>query len=302
MRQDESTAHAHADHPTGRLFDAVVVGVDEDESTRDALALAQQLLSGDGELWLVYVELVEDKPASDSGAAWHAEMREYALQRLRTLRDQACSAAYVSCVEARSIRHGLHEFAVDQRADLLVVGTSRRDEASRTFLGDGTREVLEDPPCAVAVAPAGYGARAAAIRTVGVAYDGSPGSDRALGLARRLEAELNATLSVFEAVKPRCGVRDVSNIDGDDEQDVAQARMRIAALGGVDPHAESAEDAVDALRRFDACVDLLVVGPHRFTPLDRFLQRTTSQRLADAPTHPLLVLAAGGRVPGAGEA
>jgi nucleotide-binding universal stress UspA family protein len=68
-------------------------------------------------------------------------------------------------------------------------------------------------------------------------------------------------------------------------------RRRIAALGGV--HADaSVGDPVDELRQYGQSVDLLVIGSHKFGPIDRVLEESTSQRLADEPSSPLLVLAA----------
>src|SRR5512135_3235972 len=112
------------------------------ESALDALALAKRLVPDDGEVWLVYVELMGDRPWASS-AEWRAEMRGFAVKRLEMLRDEARIVGEVACVEARSIRRGLHEFAVSRGADVLVVGASRRDDVTRELLGDGTREVLE---------------------------------------------------------------------------------------------------------------------------------------------------------------
>ena len=39
-------------------------------------------------------------------------------------------------------------------------------------------------------------------------------------------------------------------------------------------------------------VDLLVIGSHRYRPIERVLEDTASQQLADEPSSPLLVLAA----------
>jgi nucleotide-binding universal stress UspA family protein len=46
----------------------------------------------------------------------------------------------------------------------------------------------------------GYAARARALDTIGVAYDGSPQSERALTVASELARERVAELSAFKAV------------------------------------------------------------------------------------------------------
>jgi nucleotide-binding universal stress UspA family protein len=273
------------------MFDRVVIGIDSYEAGEDAIALAKALLSGDGEVTLVYVEVLQSKPAPEADTRPDDEAQRFGLERLGRLRDEEQIAADISRIEAPSVRHGLHEFAAGQDADLLVIGAGRHDPVAHMFLGDETREVLEDPPCPVAVAPAGYSNHPRQIRKIGVAYNGSPESDWALALARKLTVEHHATLSAFEAVRAPAYARDVWNVEGEIDADVEKARQRIAALGDVEPHAEFADDAVAGLRRYGASVDLLVLGAHRYNPVDRLVERSTSQRLADEPPCPLLVLA-----------
>ena len=50
-----------------------------------------------------------------------------------------------------------------------------------------------------------------------------------------------------------------------------EARGRIAALGGV--HADASfDDVVDDLRQYGQSVDLLVIGSHKYGPIDRVLE------------------------------
>ena len=277
------------------MFERVVVGIDGYEAGRDAIALAKALLSGGGEVTLVYVEVLQSKPAPEADTRPDDEAQRFGLERLVRLRDEGQIAGEIARIQAPSVRRGLHEFAAGRGADLLVIGAGRHDPVAHMLLGDQAREVLEDPPCPVAVAPAGYSRCPNQIRNIGVAYDGSPGSDWALALARKLTAEHRATLSAFEAVRAPVYARDVWNVEGEIDDDVEKARQRIAALGGVEPHAGFADDAVEGLRRFAASVDLLVLGAHRYRPADRLVERSKSQRLADEPPCPLLVLASAER-------
>jgi len=187
------------------------------------------------------------------------------------------------------VRRGLHGFASSRRADLLVVGTSPPDDSSPVPLRDHVRDVLEDSPCAVAVAPLGYAAHVAAVRRIGVAYDGSNESEQALALGRRLAAERHAELSAFEAVPPPLYIHDPWNVEGETEEQVAQARRRIRMLTGLPAEVESG-DAADELARYSDSVDLLVIGAHKYRPIDHLLDGSTSQRLAGRASSPLLVL------------
>jgi nucleotide-binding universal stress UspA family protein len=182
------------------MFGNAIVGVKEIEASRDAIRLARVLTSADGDLTLPHVRVVASRPAPDSGAAGSAAKRRYAIERLAALRDESQLDAEVAHAEARDVRQGLHDLARARDADLLVIGASRADEIYRDLVGDEARELLNDPPCAVAVAPAGYCAHRAPLTTIGVAYDRAADSDHALAVARALAADAHARLSAFHAV------------------------------------------------------------------------------------------------------
>lgn len=251
------------------MFDNVVVGIDNYEAGRDALELAKQLVPPDGDMLLVFVQVVMRAPGPDTDPQWQLDERRRALERLASVRDDANADAQLLTVQAGSVARGLHE-AVRRHGDLLVIGASRRDEFERTFVGDDTRQVLQDAPSAVAVAPTGYATRLPSLDTIGVGYDGSPASEQALTVASTLARERGAELSAFEAVaEPMYASHPVSG--------------------------QASGDAAEALARYAASIDLLVVGSHEYRLRDRFSGGSTSQRLADSAACPLLVLGPGTR-------
>jgi nucleotide-binding universal stress UspA family protein len=75
---------------------------------------------------------------------------------------------------------------------------------------------------------------------------------------------------------------------------VDQARDRIAALGGVEPHAAYGMVA-EELALYSASLDLLVVGSRGYGPIGRLVHGSTSQKLARTARCPLLVLTRGAR-------
>ena len=272
------------------MFDNVVIGVDDYEAGRDAIELAKQLVSLDGELLLLYVEVVMRAPGPDTYPEWQLDDRRHALERLASVRDGAHAPAQLLTVQAGSVAGGLHE-AVRRQGDLLVIGASRRDEFERTFVGDDTRQVLQDAPSAVAVAPRGYAARVRSLDTIGVGYDGSPESEQALTVAGELARDRGAELSVFEAVAEPMYSSDPVSGQWALEARLEKAEEQLAELRDVDSHVATG-DAAQALARYAESVDLLVVGPHDYRVRDRFSGGSTAQRLADSLACPLLVLAA----------
>jgi nucleotide-binding universal stress UspA family protein len=278
------------------MFNDLIVGVGDYEAGRDAIALALQLVSGEGRLTLAYVEVVMVK--SPDRPVWQIRERQHAMDRLASLREEFRVDAQLVSVDARSVASGLHELAADAHADLLVIGASRRDDYERMFVTDEVREALENAPCAVAVAPIGYGTRPPVLRKIGAASDGSPESDHALAVARELAHAHGARLSEFEAVPAQVHVPDPQHDERElDERDLEAARGRIAKRGDVEPHAAIGDDAAEALAQYAADVDMLVLGSHRYRPTERFGFGSTAQRLAaDAPC-PLLVLSSAGPLP-----
>jgi nucleotide-binding universal stress UspA family protein len=272
------------------MFDHLVVGVrDEDETARDAIALGRELVSPRGTLTLLHVKVVGYEPADGALTAIDVEDRTRALERLPALAAACSVEAETAWVVARSVRRGLHRFATDHHADLLVVGTTKQDDLGRVFAGDDTVEVLSDAPVAVAVAPAGWSAPTTTLQRVGVGYDGSAGSERALAVARTLASERGARLSAFEAVREPISVHDVWDVEGEIADLVDAARRRLSASGDLEPEA-GAGDPADELARYGRSVDLLVLGGHRPEPADQLLGGSIAHRLADDAPCALLVL------------
>ena len=273
------------------MFEQIVIGVDEHEGGRDAIALAKKLVASNGKLILAFVYAGDPYVYRGASAAYEATERERALELLEAARAQAGIEAEVRYIGSTSVGRGLHEFAERQGADLLVLGSSRRSLLGRVLIGDDTRAALNGAPCAVAIAPAGYLNEPAVIREIGVGYDGSPESEHALRLARELAAEFDATLSAFEVVSlPRylfTGGR--APIDEPIEDFVNDARERIAGLGDVEAHAAYGRPA-EELALYSASLGLLIVGSRGYGPIGRLIHGSTSQQLAHTARCPLLVL------------
>ncbi len=270
------------------MFRRIVIGVDEREGGRDALALGARLIAPDGTLVFCHVH-VGDLFGRYTRAT---EDRDRALRDLRAVAAAAGVDGEARVVQSTTPGRGLHELAEEVDADLLVVGSTRRSLLGRVLIGDDTNASLNGAVCAVAVAPAGYVDAPGAITEVGVGYDGSPESEHALAVARDLAADFGATLSACEAIElPRdpftggTAAVDARTIDAL----IEEARTRIAALGDVEPHAAYGFPA-EELGLFSASVDLLVVGSRGYGPIGRLMHGSTSRHLAHTARSPLLVL------------
>lgn len=273
------------------MFKQIVVGVDEQEGSRDALALAQNLLAPEGELTLAYVYPGDAYVYGRATTEYEASQREHARQLLEKMCADTGVHANLRWREAPSVGRGLHELCEVIGADLLVVGSCRRGLLGRVLIGDDTRAALNGAPCAIAIAPAGYSRHPIAMREIGVAYNGSPESEDAVAVAKKLAAQCGAKLSAFEAVSlpTYAFLGGPVPLDGAPERLVDDARERIAKLGGVEPHAAYGLP-IEELALYSASLDLLVVGSRGYGPIGRLVHGSTSQELARTARCPLLAL------------
>jgi nucleotide-binding universal stress UspA family protein len=275
------------------MFRQVLVGVDDDQAGRDAIALGKLLAGSDGALTFAHIY------HADRPMPWAfqdpilPDRAEAAHQMLERAAADAGVPAHLRWEGAPSVGRGLHEVAEAIGADLLVVGSSRQGLLGRVRLVDDTRAALNGAPCAIAIATAGFAHEATDLTgEIGVGYDGSPESEHALSVGRTLAAELGSKLSAFEAVGlPVFGYSGLSTTRPAArtvEQVVQQAHDALTALG-VEGHVTYGDPA-EELTVYSASVDLLIIGSRNYGPLGRLVNGSVADRLARSARCPLVVL------------
>ncbi len=276
------------------MFKNILIGVDHDGGGNDAIALATRLLDDGGELTLGHVYSGDARILREQATEHDLDKRRRIEKLLETASEEAGVQAALRWQESPSAGRGLHALCESIGADLLVVGSSRHGLVGRVLLGDDTNAALNGAPCAIAIAPAGYAERPAAIQKIGVAYNRSPDSEYALAVARALAAGRGAKLSACEVVSlpTYAFVGGPAPLDGAIEALVDDARERIAALGGVEAHAVYGVPA-EELSLYSASLDLLIVGSRGYGPVGRLVHGSTSGQLARSARCPLLVLTRG---------
>ena len=278
------------------MFENVLVGVDGSANGRDAITLASRLAGPAGKLTLANVQAGETHPLHAITPGLLAEERDASLQLLERERAETGVEAELLSLDAASPGAGLHRQAEDQRADLLVVGSCSRGAFGRAMLGDDTRAALNGSPCAVAIAARGYAARAGGagnpIAKVGVAYNGSPESERALAKAREVAESTRAQIEVLEVVAiPSYAFTGLMAPAIGDSVDlmITEANARLSKLPGVAGRAVYGL-AGEELAAFSKDVDLLVVGSRSYGPVKRLVLGSTSDYLERHARCSLLVL------------
>jgi len=274
------------------MFENVLVGVDGSSNGRDAIKLASRLIAPGGKLSVANVRAGDLDPVHAITPGLLAEEERASLRLLERDRADSGVQAEIESVVAASAGAGLHRQAEAQGADLLVVGSCHRGSFGRVMLGDDTRAALNGAPCAVAIAPRGYSGQADPIAKLGVAYNRSPESERALAVARELAAASGASIAALEVVSiPSYAFSGLmAPAIGDSiDQMITDANARMSQLSDVAGHAVYGL-AGEELAAFGNDVDLLIVGSRSYGPVRRLVLGSTSDYLERNARCSLLVL------------
>lgn len=282
------------------MFERIVVGFDESEGSRDALALAKQLgdrLGAD----LVLVGVVPPPvggsliPALPANA--FTNLVEQAKVGLKKAADEF--GATYEVVESSSAARGLEELTETLEGDLLVLGCARTDPGT-VRAGHKARVLMQGSRCAIALAPAGFSKSGGDFGTIGVATDGSPESGQALQAALEVggdaaELRLITVATDFADAWGFWGSTYALSELGEASREQAEQTLSATAESlpeGVDATRVMAEGvAAVALREQSAQgLDLLCVGSRGYGPLKRVLLGSVSSELLHEVSCPVLVV------------
>jgi nucleotide-binding universal stress UspA family protein len=272
-------------------LDTIVVGVEDSQRSADALALAWRLAEPSARLLLVCVYPGDPIYAGEGGPAYPRALRADAEATLARL---AGSPGVVTrAVAAAHPAWGLQEVAAEERAALIVVGSSHACALRRILPGSTGERLFHGAPCPVAIAPRGYREHAdAALATVGCAYDGSAEARGALAMAEDVARRIGARLDVIHVVEPR-------------EEAAAAADDLLHVVTQLDPALRARPlvlrgEPAHQLARASSSVDLLVAGSRGYGPIHAALAGATSGRLIRTAACPVMIVArgAGGTIRG----
>jgi nucleotide-binding universal stress UspA family protein len=226
------------------------------------------------------------------------------------------TGAETSTATARSGRD-LADLAGSAEADLVVLGPTHREGFGRLFPGATADHLAKHPPCALAIAPRGFGAPMreegewrplegdegdAGLRVLGVGFDGSPSSRAALDLARELALANRATIRVLAVAHQTAplapGAVSASASPAHAELDAVRTALHDAVAALPDEtralpvllRGYPAAELVGAVR---AGVDLLVLGSRGGGPVWRAFHGSVSAAVIDAAPCPVLVVPLG---------
>ena len=286
------------------VYRKIIVGYDGSDQGRDGLALGRMLAKATGATLLVANVFRHDVPLAPG---WPKNEEATRAGAEKVLSDAASMLEDVE-VETRAIGSssaawGLQDLAEAEGADLIALGSSHRGGIGRVLIGTVSDRLFHGAPCAVAVAPHGSCDRTdAALRVIGVAFDGSPESKAALAEAARLGEAAAATLRIFAVAESDIFFGYSAMPSADDQAELFRSQKEhlereiAKALEGLPRELRAAGEvlsgeAADTIAsKAEEGIDLLVMGSRGYGPARRVLLGSVSSKLARSAPCPLLVV------------
>jgi nucleotide-binding universal stress UspA family protein len=198
----------------------------------------------------------------------------------------------VKALPPASFTRALQNVIDEERASLVVVGSSKRGPIGQVAPGPTAQRLINDCAYPVVVVPDGYEAPTQ-LTTVGVAFVPTPEGESALHEAVTIAQVSDAELRVLTAITS--GDPDASAGPTTDAAERAQLDATLAELtDGVRVESEVlVGDPADALIGMSPDLDLLVMGSRGYGPRLAVLLGSVSRRVAMEARCPVLVVPRG---------
>ncbi len=283
----------------------LLIGLDPEHHAEDVLRLGLLLTS-----IVAAPPLVVSVAEWPRLAAWTSEMQRSLDESLAEPFARARERLEEPVAETRAL-HGdsvagaLERLAESEQAAAIVIGSSHRGPIGRLLAGSVGASLMQAAPCAVAVAPAGYGRAAAPgpARRIAVAFDGTEEAWVALRTGSRIAARSHASLTIVAVSDPpQAGYTTALEVllgeglvDHDRQRKEALVEAALASLPeGLRGSAILLSGKAGAeLVAASADFDLMFAGSRSYGPLRRALLGSTTRALAGSAHCPLVILPRG---------
>jgi nucleotide-binding universal stress UspA family protein len=192
----------------------------------------------------------------------------------------------------------LYQEASARHAEIVVLGSSHRGEPGHTAPGKVLRRLVHASPSPIAVAPRGYADQAVGPpRVIGVAFDNSPESHRALEFAALLAGAAAAALRVIMVYggaapveQPQPGVvTQLALMQEALHSTVADLPSELRA----EPRFLFGQVAHVLAEQSELGLDLMVMGSRAYGPVRSFWLGSVSEELIRISPRPLVIVPRG---------
>ncbi|MFB6084961.1 MAG: universal stress protein [Halorientalis sp.] len=280
------------------MFERILVPTDRSDPARQALERAADIANRyDATLTALHVvdtrELDRSEAVDERTRAARAELDE-------TIADLDVDPKPETVVRAGIPSEEIIDYAEESGMDLIVMGTHGRTGVRRYLLGSVAEKVvrLSDVPV-LRVHPEEIDGGTTSYERILVPTDGSEGADVAVDCATDLARTYGATLHAVSVVDTGATAPDV-------QFGTIADQLRNHATDAVEAVADAADEAgvgetetavlegrpYDAIRTYvdEADVDLIVMGTHGRSGIDRYLLGSVAEKLVRTASVPVLTV------------
>jgi len=273
--------------PLGR-FERFLVATDGSEYSAGAMREALRMAKRCGaRLRVVSVVSTDVEHEATVGPLLKQELSA-AHDHLASMLEQA-NAAGVACetevLQASSPDEAIVHAAEQAKSDLVVMGRRGRRGLARLMLGDITARVIGSAPCNVLVVP-----RAAEMhgKHFVVATDGSRFGDAAAVTAGKLAVLFGTPVTVVSVTQPSHSAERRAEAQQAVNRTVSFLKQEDVTATGEVPHGRPDEMIVLTATQNDA--DLIIMGSHGRTGIERVLLGSTTERVINQTASVVLVV------------
>ena len=286
------------------MYNTIVVGYDESESSRAALKEASlRVKEKNGKLYLVH--------------AVYFDQEEFAI--LPSQMEQRFAAGTHVCKLAKQDLHAqfglngnvesfvcegeppevLIDIAESKKADLIALGTYGRKGLKRLLMGSVTSQVILSAPCDVLIVKRQCSACTGSYHSLLVPFDGSEFSKKALRRAGEMAKADNGQVTVLYVIPRYEEMMEFYRSDAirkslhAEAQKVIDAAKQIAAEMGVAIRTEireghASDEIVAAAAKFEN--DLIAMGTYGWKGVNHAIMGSTTNRVIANASCPILVV------------
>ena len=281
----------------------ILIGVDGSERSEDAVAFGRALaLAADAPVTLAMAHRSEPlRPGAEEHEAFLRDDAERTLARLAAGLDDVRALELRPLVANTSPAHALQAIAEEERAGIIVVGSSHTGRLGRVLPGSTAERLLHGAPCPVAVVPLGYRSHVTpAHPVIGCAYRPTEDGAAALGAAEELALALSASLRVMQVIEPLARLYDggemplnLPDLNASMYADTERSLIERVARLSADLEAEGTLHTgrpADVLIALSETVNLLVIGSRGYGPLKAVLLGGVSGQVIRSAACPVVVV------------
>ncbi|GAA0255246.1 universal stress protein [Haladaptatus pallidirubidus] len=285
------------------MYEKILIPTDGSASAEGAIAHGIALANHYGAMIhaLYAVELGYAKEDFTDDSVWVSlyEEREQEGERATEGVETKASCVNEAIEVIRSTRHGapanvILDYVDEHDIDLIAMGTHGRTGVDRYLLGSVTNAVVRGSPIPVLTVRVTEQAQATNYSDILIATDGSPGSTGAIEHGTDIATRYNATVHALYVVDSKYGtssvVRDMLTETGQEAIEDITAEASSLNLQTEEmvvegfPH----KDILEYAEKHD--IDMIVLGTHGRTGLDRFVMGSVAERVVRTAHTPVLTV------------